>query len=255
MRYAIVQDQLDPPPIESLKRAFRSVSFLTDLDALTLGRDAFGILIKNLEAKDAANLQGALKVEGVLTEIVPEQNLPPLPPAKHVHRLNCTPDALLIYDPLGRAFPLNWNHLLIIAAGQVQLTEFRRIEKQKPSLRLHGRISFETLPEPQYTTREEKTDRLILELVIARAALRYSAEADKFNYQYLGERQTKDSAANFALLVQDLTRHAPSAAINRGAYYLREQSPTPFSYPSKNAFYEEVTWLLWRLRESLKSQS
>ena len=53
--------------------------------------------------------------------------------------------------------------------------------------------------------------------------------------------------ANFRLLVQDLARFAPQAAINRGAYYLREGAGEAFVYPSKNAIFEEIVWLLWRM--------
>jgi hypothetical protein len=250
MRYAILQSQLDMPSVESLKRAFRSVSCLTDLDAFTLARDAYGILVKNLSDKDAATLQGALKIEGVATEIVPDKALPPLPPAKHIHRLECASDGLHIYDPLGRPFRLDWNHLLLIAAGQVSLTDFQRVEKRKPVRHYHPNGTIHTDMEVEHVTREERNDHLLLELVIAGAKLRYAADGHKFNYHYLKERATKDPAANFALLVQDLTRHATSAAVNRGAYYFREQAASPFTYPSKNAFYEEITWLLWRLKQA-----
>ena len=47
-RFAILQRSLEIPDVERLKRAFRSVKCLTDSDAHTLARDAFGILVKNL---------------------------------------------------------------------------------------------------------------------------------------------------------------------------------------------------------------
>jgi hypothetical protein len=40
----------------------------------------------------------------------------------------------------------------------------------------------------------------------------------------------------------------PRELVNRGACYFREQREEPFAYPSKNAFYEEIAWLLWRMR-------
>jgi len=67
-------------------------------------------------------------------------------------------------------------------------------------------------------------------------------------FQYLGDRRTADLATNFKLVVQDLTTNAPEAAVNRGAYYLRENSAVPFNYPTKKAFYDEMTWLLWKMK-------
>ena len=56
MSYALLQNDLSVPPLDSLKRAFRAVKFLTELDAHTLGADAFGILVKGLSAENAALL-------------------------------------------------------------------------------------------------------------------------------------------------------------------------------------------------------
>jgi hypothetical protein len=61
---------------------------------------------------------------------------------------------------------------------------------------------------------------------------------------------THDPAANFTLLVQDLAKYAPHAQLNRGAHHLREGVAEALRYPSKNAFFEEITWLLWRLRQA-----
>jgi len=43
-RFAILQRSLEIPDVDRLKHAFRSVKCLTDSDAHTLARDAFGIL-------------------------------------------------------------------------------------------------------------------------------------------------------------------------------------------------------------------
>jgi hypothetical protein len=50
------------------------------------------------------------------------------------------------------------------------------------------------------------------------------------------------------MVVKDLTGNAPEAAVNRGVYYLRENSAEPFYYPAKKAFYDEMTWLLWKMK-------
>src|SRR5204863_10157446 len=56
-RFAILQRSLEIPDVEKLKRAFRSVKGLTETDAHTLAKDAFGVLVNNLSATDAMTLR------------------------------------------------------------------------------------------------------------------------------------------------------------------------------------------------------
>ena len=101
-------------------------------------------------------------------------------------------------------------------------------------------------------TKEEQSDHALLEIIITRAALRYTMKMDRLDcmsFQYLGPRRTQNWVENFALMVQDMIKFAPQAAVNRGAYSFREQAVEPYSvnYPSKGAFYEEITWILWQM--------
>ena len=250
MTYAVLQTELAIPPVEKLKRAFRSVKFLTELDAHTLANDAFGILVKRLSFEQASALKGALLTEGIETEVVEEPRLPTLAQTKFVHRLECSPDGLLVYDPLNRSFTLEWKHIILIAAGRVRLTEFKQVRKT----RYQTRYDFQGNPHQEEiverSSKEERNFHLLLELILTRGVQRFSATADKFDFRYLGDRLTRDATGNFTMLVQDLVKFAPHAAINQGAYYLRENAPDPFSYPSKNAFFEEITWLLWRVSQA-----
>ena len=252
MPYAILQTDLTPPSLDQLKRAFRAVKFLTEVDAYTLGNDAFGILVKNLEAEPAAALQGALRTEGVETIIADQRELPEMPPTKFVSRLDCRPDGLLIYDPLGRSFRLEWGHILMIAAGSVRLTDFvpvKRVRQRNPYRNYDQPDSGQVI---EMSTREEQNHHLALELILTRAVARYSVTADRFNFAYLGERRTESLPANFALLARDLILFAPQAALNRGALDLRESTGQLLIYPSKNAFFEEIIWLLWRMQQAAR---
>ena len=238
--------------MEQLKRAFRGVPGLTEMDAYTLGRDAFGVLARSFERERAEALKSALSAQGVETEVVEDASLPVLPEAQLVHRIDCTPDALTIYDALNRGFPLKWESVMLIAAGQVSLTEFKdvRTETKVPS-RSYGRFGAGEKTVVDHNLKEERHDRWLLEFLLAGAALRYNVNADDARptlFLGLGDRRTNDVAANFKLLVQAMLKGAPQAAINRGAYYLRENSAEPFRYPMKKVFYEEMVWLLWKMR-------
>src|SRR5579872_2394776 len=192
MPYAVMQKTVEPPSLEQLKRAFQRVKGLTAADAQALGNNAFGILARNLPMERATALKDELKTEGVEAEAVEEGSLPKLPPAKFVTRVECGPEALLIYDPLGRSFPLEWKNIMLVAAGRVATSDFNRIRTEVKVMRPGGR-GYKTVTD--YRSKEERHDAYLLEIVVSRAALRFSIEADRpggFLFQYLGGRQTGD---------------------------------------------------------------
>jgi len=244
-RFAVLQCSLEIPEVEKLKRAFRSVKSLTESDAHTLANDAFGILVNNLSPQDAMSLQGALLAEGIRTAVVLQSDLPQLPPAKFVRRTDCLPEALMIYDPVGRTVPVPWSQVMLIAAGNVRLADFAESKIVRPA-RASG-YGFEPARyELPAWGEEEMKFHLLLEIVLSRSATRFQTQADKFLFLYLGERKQSGLLENFALLVQDLMKFAPQAMANRGAFFLRENTTRVFEYPSKHAFYEEMTWMLWQ---------
>src|SRR5215203_3957393 len=130
MNFAVLQKTLDIPPVEKIEQALLSVKGFTRIDAHTFANDAYGILVKNISAEQANAFSQALFGQGIETEVVAENELIPLPQTKFVHRLDCTPEGLLIYDPIGRSFPLPWQHVMLVAAGCVRMTDFNRIEKE-----------------------------------------------------------------------------------------------------------------------------
>jgi hypothetical protein len=89
--------------------------------------------------------------------------------------------------------------------------------------------------------------KLLLEVLLARAVMRLQIEGDRFRFNYLGDRKRPEVAENFVSLVRDVMKFAPQAIVNRGAYFLRENSASVFEYPSKHAFHEEITWMLWQM--------
>lgn len=262
VNYAVLQKTLDIPPVEKIEEALLSIEGFSRIDAHTFANDAYGILVKNISAEQAHSFSQALYGQGIETDVVAQTELPALPQTKFVHRLDCTSEGLLIYDPLGRHFPLPWQHVMLVAAGCVRLTDFRRVEAEIPDR--EGRNLFEKFHPRRQTladqifdpptrrteskTVEEQNNHLLLEIIVSGAVMRYSARAGKFRFGYLGERLTKSLPKNYALLVQDIAAFAPHAMLNRGAFFLK-QDENLFPYPSKNAFFEEITWLLWRMKQ------
>jgi hypothetical protein len=252
MNYAVLQTSLDPPPLDALRQALSVVPGMVPYDADIIARDAYGILLRHQPLEAAAALQSALAANGVDTELVPEATLPQLPTTKFVKRLEITSAALMIFDPIGRKFPVEWAHLHIVAAGMVKVTRFRSEPHLVSERRIRpGVFGVRVEDEQRYqtVTREEQAPELLLELILSRGVARLSIEANEQSpllFACLGERKTPDAGRNFALLVQDILQQAPHAAVNRGAHYLREHGDHIFYYPSKPAFFEENLWLLWQ---------
>jgi hypothetical protein len=249
MPYAIMQKELDPPDVDRVKRAFRALPTLRDLDAQTAANDAYGIFLRGLDVEAASYLQDALVREGVAAIVVAESDLPQLPPAKLVRQVELLPDHLMMYDPMRRAFTVPWRDIMLLAAGNVRLPEARgnRPAYEPPPARGTG-VAFDTIGEVR--VKDLARYRLMLELVLGGGVARYSITADEFSFAHLGDRFTRSLTENFSLLVQDLAQHAPHAGLNRGACSACQKADSIFSYPGKAAFFEEVTWMLWRIAQA-----
>ena len=241
MAYAIMQTELLPPEIEQLTAAFRALPILTAIDAQTVARDAFGILLRGLDVEQASTLQDALGKHGVQTEVVEENGLPAIPPAKVVRQVEILPNHLSMYDPMGRAFTLPWRDIMIIAAGNVRLPESKR-QKNHDEAHLRGGHSLD----PDHKNRDSALFHLMLEIVTTNGQGRYSILADEFDFSHLGINQSADLTGNFVLLLRELAENAPHAGLNRGAFLITQGNKEVFVYPSKAAFNEELTWFLWR---------
>src|ERR1043165_607211 len=117
MAYCLLQTDTAAPTADQLKRAFKALKTLTEADAIKLAREACGLLMKNLSLEDAGVLQRAFQREGVPAEILDAAKLPKPPDAKFVRRAEIQPQALAVFDPIGRTVPVPWQHLTLISAG------------------------------------------------------------------------------------------------------------------------------------------
>jgi len=246
MPYAIVQHRLEAPPVEALAKAFEALPQLTDYDAATMAKDAYGILVQGLELADAGRLLQAMHAAGIEAEMVDEKSLPPLPPPKPCRRAEPRPEHLVACDHLGRPQTFEWDRVILLAIGGVRDTEFKHIVKERVVGHHRGRYDeFEPIVRYEHDDKPQEVTRPTMEVFLSVAPARLRIEADRCNFGYLGERMQASSSHNFALLAHDCLRHATGAVLNRGAARLRE-APTQLTvYPSKHAFEEEIVWLLW----------
>ncbi|TMP97061.1 MAG: hypothetical protein E6L09_13965 [Verrucomicrobia bacterium] len=247
MACCLVQTDFAVPSAEQLTRAFRSLETLTGADAVKLANEACGILAKNLSPQDASRLQGALAAEGVPSEIVDAARLPRLPDVKFVRRLELHPQALLIYDPLGRTVPVPWQHVALIAAGSVRhfgVTTTRTEETLKTFDPIRG---FRTKVVTDRRHKIEEDTRLLLGIFLTGGTIRFEIEAEAFMFKYCFDRPDLNLAQKLGLLIQMLAQNAPQALMNRGAVALRDGATGSATHASKAALFDECAWWLWQM--------
>ena len=275
-RYAILQTSLEVPDAEAVRRAFTRVSFLTAADASIVLRDAYGILFRNLSYEDAISVHEALAAEGVAVDVVEHRHLPELPTTKFVKRVELRPDELVIYDPLGRKFGLEWGHFALVSAGLVPVEEEKEFTtvahglnssfiggSDLDDLLIEASTQFWTStvdsgrePERVVTSRKNVTvEKRFIDLVLTRGVARYTLEADEVLLGHvLGRPCGRELPNAFLELIRRIVSHAGHASLNRGALVARDQGAL-MAYPSRNAFHEETQWHLWQMRRRTEDLS
>ena len=250
-QYCLVQANLDPIEPEILKGAFRAVGDLVDNDAQILSADAFGILADGLRAETARTVAGQLAQAGITVDVVHQGAIPNLPGPHILRRASCGPGVFMAADSLGRDIPVDWSCVLLVAAGIVPLREAQRKVRTRYKVRYSaGGLRMPVVyvvPEKEVSIHYRAEARGVLDVLVEDEPYHYHIRADKFNYSYLGERQTNNQMENFTQLVGDIVSYATGAALNRGAVAIRDDGlEATFSYPSKHAFQEETIWLLYK---------
>jgi hypothetical protein len=189
----------------------------------------------------------------VQTEVVEESRMPVLPPGYVVRRLECTTEGLAIYDAIGRRITVPRGEVVLIAAGRVRHATFERSHPERDPVRVRHIHLAHSIMIPflqrdiqmQNNARESAEWVLRGEIVLVSGAKRFSIEAENFNFASLGQRTTRDVTQDFCLLIQDLAKLAPHAALNRGATSLLAEPPEIATYPGKHVLEDEMTWMLW----------
>jgi hypothetical protein len=241
--------QLDAAPtVDQLRRAFKLLKTFTEADATKLANEACGLLVKNLSRDDATTLQRALQADGVPTEIVEPGRLPKLPDAKFVRRLDIQPQALTIFDPLGRTVPVDWQHLCLISAGSVRHFGVSTTRTEVVGHGFSPVRGFQPKVVTEVRHKIQDDSRIVIDIFLAQGTMRFQIEAESFPFKYSFDRPELDLPQKAGLLVQMLTQQAPQAHVNRGAAALRDNSPGAAAYASKAALFDESVWLLWRMK-------
>lgn len=247
--YAVLLRDADRPSAEPICRAFRTFSHLTDADAIRLAANAQGILMRHLGVDEAKALQQALVKEGVRAALVKDEELRFLPASQTLHRIELTPDALVIYDYLGRATAVGWGEFSVVAAGAVPHVEIGSVQTQRTGTGLPPMFGLWPKKTVETRSRLETERQFILELVVGPGVARYEIQAHDFPFHQLVARPNAPMLEKFVWLVREMTRRAPQALLNRGAQDVRDGVALVRGYPSRQQLLDEMVWLLWSRRQ------
>lgn len=244
---------------------------MSPADAGPVARDAFGILVKQLESEEALALQAALWREGVETDVVDQAVLPSLPASRWFRRVAARESGFVGCDPYDRELILPWDSLALVSAGLVQSTEL--IRPASPARDSHGPgLSWDLgalLDYPGFhaglhlggspglrqahtpaTPRERSVWRWTADLFLAGGTARFSVRADQVHFLDGRPPGETDRLTAFLELLRVVATRARRAVLNRVAFALREGQTDTIAYPSRNAYQEELVWLLWRLKQA-----
>jgi len=246
--YTLVQTGFEAPSVEQLKSAFQAVPGFTAFDALTIGRDVFGILMRGVELETASTMKNAFAEQHFETEVVDEAQLPQPPDPFQVHQLDCRDDALVIFDSIGRENPVPWEDISLVAAGNTGMVEFREVWTERIVQAITPHVGAPKIV-VDHDLKEEHPERWLLE-IIAGKDRRYSVNSAKCSpllFRSVGGSQAQGFDWNFGRLVRLILERAKNAASNRGAESLREAGGAVFRYAGKTSFYDEMIWILWKM--------
>ena len=245
-QYAVLQKDISRPVADQMRRAFRSFNNLTDADAVRLAANAQGVLLRHLSADEARAFHRALVAEGVDAALVAENDLDLLPPGKSLHRLSLTEQALEVYELLGRAKPVSWGDIALVAAGSVRHVEISVTQTERSGVGLHPAFGVWPKKAVQSVRKVESEAQLILELVLINGSARYELDAAQFPFKYAVDRPGLSTREKFVWLVREIANRATRAILNRGATDVRNGVELVRGYPSRQAFTDEMIWLLWK---------
>jgi hypothetical protein len=244
-QFAVLQKDPSSPTAEQLKSAFRSFSNLTDADAVRLAVGAHGILMRHENHDAARAFQLALQAEGVATALVSEDDLPKLPEGKVLQRLELSPQALVVFDLLGRPTSIPWPEVALLAAGAVGDIEVSRTQTERTVLRFSPLFGVWPKKVTDNRSKVAADTQLVLDILLTGTTTRYQIDAARFPFKYVLDQPELSTAEKYIWLVREFCRHATAATLNGGARWLRAGHERVPGYVNRQALTDEIIWLLW----------
>lgn len=243
--YAVLLRNETRPAADQIRRAFRTFSHLTDMDAVRLAANAEGILMRQLTSDEARAFHRALNAEGVDAAFVAEDNLPVIPKKFALHRIEITETDLVVFDQIGRPEKFAWGDISLLALGAMTHFGISHITQVGTKLSYNPATGVWPKETVEHSHKLAKDSQLLLEIVITRGGKRFQINAAEFPFRYVVDRPEFSLVDKIVWLAGELIRRAPQALLNRGARDVRDGVKLVRGYPTPQVFNDEMVWLLW----------
>ena len=230
--FSIILDSLDRVPPDALEHALVGLNNLVTSDATHLARYAFGILAEHLPLDTAVKVRDRLDGAGVRVEIVPQAEVPVVPPIMRVQHLVPGTDGVSLTEHGGKSYTRPWSDVKVLALGVVRRAETEVLYDESVRTRHirfgHGTVAIALAH--QFRSGSIDHDRILFELITSDVSyeLRLAKESNPFG------------------LLHDLTSRAPNVERTAGCEAALQFGDVVPIYPSLHAYQNEIRWRLFR---------
>jgi hypothetical protein len=230
-----------PDDLESLQQALTA---LPDMDTATARLQSHllpGIVPHSYSQDLAVAVAAEIERCGATATPVPACDVPDLMHAHPIHHLRIKEDVLESLDTSDKMQSCPWSAVSVISVGVLPSTAPSRF--RSPSALASG-SSHRTWNEGVRLAAKRRPEAFVV-LSDGQAALNIAS--DELNYEYLGDRLSTSSSANFRLLIQDLVGRASGAWVTPSTVAFLEHTTVPRSeFRSHDEFrrYTEFQTLL-----------
>jgi hypothetical protein len=196
-----------------------------------------------LDRDSAAQAASQIRDLGLTATAIPASEVPALLHAKHVHHLRVSDETLESIETEGEPHSWPWDAVTAISVGVVPSTAPNH---QRPAPAAASGSSHRSWNDGARIPSKHRPE-VFLVLNDGQESLRFAS--DEMNYEYLGERLSTSSSANFKLLVRDLVSHADKAWITPSTRAFLDRGPMRhYEFRSRDDFchYTEFQALLGR---------
>lgn len=237
------------PSAEQIRRAFRAFNHLTDADAIRLAANAEGILMRHLSSDEARAFHRALEAEGVVAAFVSESALVQLSQPTRLHRIELSPEELVVFDQIGRPQRYPWEEIALLALGSLLHVGLAKAAFTSVGAGHDALTNAWSKSASSVSHRLERDFQMLLEIVTKRDRQRFQIDAASFPFGHLTEHRGISPGEKIVWLTGEFILRAPGAMLNRGAQDIRDGGQMVRGYATMQAFNDEMVWLLWNQAE------
>jgi hypothetical protein len=245
--YSLLQDSLGQTiSREALEEASMVVPSVSRADAPAIVRGLFGIIVSGMPRADALAFQRELAGRKIPTEVVEDRAVPLLHEAFRIQRLEIRDEVLVFTDAAGRVQERQRHELVFAAGGPLLNIRFQTEKKEAPYSMFSKRTGYRGRAATTPVTRswEETVSEFRLDFFFSGLPNRLCGVVSERSVMFLHGRPLRLRERALLLgAMMDCRSLLPPERLNEGL----KQCELERSYPSLQAYEEEIRWHFHRL--------